>query len=253
MEEPTIRILLADDNRRFSESLRQNLDSVDGFEVVGVAHDGVEAVRMTRELAPDLLVLDIIMPLLDGLGVLEQIRDGQLEKLPRIVVLSGMGQDGIAAMALSLGADYYMLKPFDVDMLVKRLKSLMGDQMPADFSAATVRQRDQYVLTLLGQLSMPPNINGYQYLREAVNLVSADASLLRGLTNKLYPRLAETFSSTPSRIERSIRHAIEITANKENREAFNRFFSNSSLQHREKPTNGEFIATLAELVRTYMQ
>lgn len=248
MEDAIVRILVADDNQRFCDVLRQSLDVVEGLEVVGVVHDGIETVRAVQRMLPDLLVLDIIMPHLDGLGVLEQLHDCQLEKMPRVIVLSGMGQDAIASMALSLGADYYMLKPFDMDVLIKRIKDLMSDRT-GSMMRTNYQHRDQVVVSLLGQVSMPPNINGYQYLREAVNLVSVDVSLLRGITNKLYPMLAETFASTPSRVERSIRHAIETTFNKGNMDALFRFFGNTMDPQKGKPTNGEFIAMLAEYVR----
>ncbi len=248
MEDAAIRILVADDNQRFCEMLSRGLDVVPEFQVVGAAHDGVETVQMVQRLLPDLLVLDIIMPHLDGLGVLEQLHERQLEKMPRVIVLSGMGQDSIAAMAMLLGADYYMLKPFDIDVLIKRAKDLLGDRV-GGMMRTNFHRRDQLVVSLLAQINMPPTINGYQYLREAVNLVSVDSTLLRGITNKLYPMLAETFNSTSSRVERSIRHAIETTVNKGNMDVLYRFFGNTMDPQKGKPTNGEFIAMLAEYVR----
>ncbi len=248
MEDAPIRILIADDNQRFSEILRKSMDAVSGFEVVGTAHDGVEALQCVQQLLPDLLVLDMIMPHLDGLGVLEKLHECRLERMPRVIVLSGMGQDAVAARALSLGADYYMLKPFDMDVLVRRAKDLMSDYM-SGMMRTNYQRRDELVVNLLGQINMSPNIHGYQYLREAVNLVSVDISLLRGITNKLYPMLANTFASTPSRVERSIRHAIETTVNKGNMDVLYRFFGNTMDPQKGKPTNGEFIAMLAEYVR----
>jgi len=248
MDDALIRILIADDNHRFCDILRKSLDAVEMFEVVGTAHDGTDTVRMVTRLLPDLLILDIIMPHLDGLGVLEQLHASRLERMPRVIVLSGMGQDAIAAQALALGADYYMLKPFDMDALVRRAKDLMSGHM-SGMMRTHYAQRDKLAVSLLGQINMSPTIQGYRYLREAVNLVSVDISLLRGITNKLYPMLAETFNSTPSRVERSIRHAIETTVNKGNMEALHRFFGNTMDPQKGKPTNGEFIAMLAEYVR----
>ena len=248
MKETTVRILIADDNRRFCETLRQNLDAVSWFDVIGTAHDGVETVRMVLNEKPDLLLLDIIMPHLDGLGVLEQLQNSKLEKMPRVIILSGMGQDAIANMAINLGADYYMLKPFDMDAFIRRTKDLMGDPKSKHWRTNGQR-RDQMIISLLAQIGMSPNINGYQYLREAVNLVTADASLLRGITNKLYPMLAEAFASTPSRVERSIRHAIETTVLKGNMDVLYRLFGNTMESPKGKPTNGEFVAMLAEYVR----
>jgi len=248
MEYAPIRILIADDNRRYCEILRETLDAVEGFEVVGAVHDGVETVRMVQRLLPDLLILDIIMPHLDGLGVLEQLHASRLERMPRVIILSGMGQDGIASRTLSLGADYYILKPFDMDVLVRRAKDLMESQM-SGMMRANYQPRDELVVNLLGQINMSSTLLGYQYLRKAVNLVSVDSSLLRGITNKLYPMLAESFSSTSSRVERSIRHAIETTVNKGNMDALYRLFGNTMDPQKGKPTNGEFIAMLAEYVR----
>jgi len=248
MDETPIRILIADDNRHFCDILRKSLDAVELFEVVGTVYDGVETVRTVQQLLPDLLILDIIMPHLDGLGVLEQLHASRLEHMPRVIILSGMGQDPIASRALALGADYYMLKPFDMSALVRRAQDLMSDQM-SGMMRIHYEQRDQQIVGLLGQINMSPAIQGYRYLRKAVNLVSVDISLLRGITNRLYPMLAEAFESTPSRVERSIRHAIESTVNKGNLDALHHLFGNTMDPQKGKPTNGEFIAMLAEYVR----
>ena len=252
MEGTTIRILIADDNKLLCEILQQSLEAVPGFDVVGIAHDGVETVRMVRQMQPDLLVLDIIMPHLDGLGVLEQLREAQLKKVPRIIVLTGMGQDAVATLALSLGADYYMLKPFDMDTLVKRARDLICEQ-DGGFVRSTHQRRDQLVVSLLTQMNMSPNINGYRYLREAVNMVAVDASLLYGITSRLYPALAEMFASTASRVERSIRHAIETTVSKGGLEPLYRLLGNTQDTPKVKPTNGEFVAMLAEHVRASLK
>ena len=248
MDAASIRILIADDNQRFCDILQKSLDAVDMFEVVGTAHNGADTVRMVQSLLPDLVILDIIMPHLDGLGVLEQLHASRLERVPRVIILSGMGQDTIAARALSLGADYYMLKPFDMGTLVRRAQDLMSGQM-SGMMRTHYEQRDGLIVSLLGQANMSPTIQGYQYLRKAVNLVSVDVSLLRGITNRLYPMLAEDFHSTPSRVERSIRHAIESTVNRGNMEALHHLFANTVDPQKGKPTNGEFIAMMAEYVR----
>ena len=248
MEDEIIRVLIADDNKLLCEMLEQSFGAAPGFAVMGVAYDGLEAVRMTQRILPDLLVLDIMMPHLDGLGVLERLRECQLEKTPHIIVLTGMGQEAVATLALSLGADYYMLKPFDMDILVKRARDLIGCRSGTLGSAAP-QHRDQMVVSLLAQINMPPNINGYHYLREAARLVLADVSLLCAITNKLYPMLAATFDSTASRVERSIRHAIETTASKGNMDVLYQLSGNTTDVQKAKPTNGEFIAMLAEYVR----
>ena len=248
MDAASIRILIADDNKRFCDILQKSLDAVEVFEGVGTAHNGADTVRMVQSLLPDLLILDIIMPHLDGLGVLEQLRASRLERMPRVIILSGVGQDAISTRALSLGADYYMLKPFDMGALVRRAQDLMSGQMSGTMRTH-YEQRDRLIVHLLGQINMSPTIQGYLYLRKAVNLVSVDISLLRGITNRLYPMLAEAFDSTPSRVERSIRHAIESTVNKGNLEALHYLFGNTMDPQKGKPTNGEFIAMLAEYVR----
>lgn len=248
MDVASIRILIADDNQRFCDILQKSLDAVEMFEVVGTAHDGADAVRMVQSLLPDLLILDIIMPHLDGMGVLERLHASRLEYMPRVIILSGMGQDAVASWALSLGADYFMLKPFDMDVLVRRVQDLMSGKM-SGMMAAHYEQRDKLIVSLLGQVNMSPIIQGYHYLRKAVNLVSVDISLLRGITNRLYPMLAEDFNSTPSRVERSIRHAIESTVNKGSLEALHHLFGNTMDPQKGKPTNGEFIAMMAEYVR----
>ncbi len=242
------RVLIVDDNQWFCDVLRLSLDEDPDFDVVGIANDGLEALKMVGRFLPDILILDIIMPYLDGLGVLERLPQLRLEKMPRVIVLSGMGQDSVASMALQLGADYFMVKPVDVELLKQRALQLMREH-DVGLARSTRDRRDHMVVSLLGQISMSPRIQGYQYLREAVCLVSADVSLMRGITNRLYAILAEKFASTPVRVERSIRHAIETTVNKGNMEALYRFFGNTVDPQKGKPTNGEFIAMLAEYVR----
>ncbi|MCL2811216.1 MAG: sporulation transcription factor Spo0A [Clostridia bacterium] len=248
MDDTPIRILIADDNRRFCDILQKSLEAVEPFEVVGMVHDGADTVRMVEQLLPDLLILDMIMPHLDGLGVLEQLHASRLERMPRVIILSGLGQDLIATRALSLGADYYMLKPFDMDVLVRRAQDLMAGKT-CSMTRIHFEQRDKIITGMLGQINMSPAIQGYMFLRRAVNMVSVDISLLRGITKRLYPMLAESFDSTPSRVERSIRHAIESTVNKGNMDALHHIFGNTMDPQKGKPTNGEFIAMLAEYVR----
>jgi two-component system response regulator (stage 0 sporulation protein A) len=248
METEAIRILIADDNPVFSAQLLRELDAVEGFEVVGEARDGMDALQKVQLLLPDLLLLDPIMPRLDGLGVLDKLHEYHLEKVPRVIVLAGKGQDAIAVQTISRGADCYLIKPFEMKALILRIQDLMSEQ-GCNMARIHYEHRDWLVVSLLHQVGVPPKTDGYRYLREAINLVSVDISLMRGVTTRLYPALARTFATTPSRVERSIRHAIETTANKGNIDTLYAIFGGIVDPQRGKPTNSEFISQMATYVR----
>ncbi len=251
-----IRVVIADDNQAFSDLLAQNLRGLADFDVVGVADDGVRALELIQQHLPDLVILDIIMPRLDGVGVLEDLRAAGLEKTPRIIAISAIGQESIIRRVLQLGADYYMVKPVEFEVLVKRMRSLL---LPAEgeeggpFVRPKRMQRgqaqDAYIAQLLHQIGVPPHIKGYQFLREAIGMVVMNIELLSSITKVLYPSIAEQFGTTPSRVERAIRHAIEVAWDKGRVDTINSMFGYTIRGDTGKPTNGEFIAMVAEKVR----
>lgn len=268
----SIKVLLADDNREFCDIISKYLEKQDDMEVVGIANDGIEVLDMVPKIKPDVIVLDIIMPHLDGLGVLERLNNLDLEQPPKIIVLSAVGQDKITQRAIALGADYYMVKPFDMEVFVRRIREVVlglspdvgapvfsVSQSAQSFQASILPlNRRTYerassieadVTNIIHEIGVPAHIKGYHYLREAILLVINNMDLLGGITKELYPMIAEKFNTTPSRVERAIRHAIEVAWNRGRVETINRIFGYTVHDEKGKPTNGEFIAMIADRLR----
>jgi two-component system response regulator (stage 0 sporulation protein A) len=275
-----LTVLIADDNKDFCDIIGQYLSKQDDIDLVGIVHDGFEALNKIIKLQPDVVVLDIIMPHMDGLGVLEKLaEEDSMEKLPKIIILSAVGQDKITQRAITLGADYYMVKPFNLELFVKRIRELGNnliiypDYFPSnprsteEFIARSSSQENQNLYQINGsksnqqrnleaditniihEIGVPAHIKGYQYLREAITMVVNDMNLLNGITKELYPGIAETFNTTPSRVERAIRHAIEVAWSRGRVETINKLFGYTIHDEKGKPTNGEFIAMVADKLR----
>ncbi|MGI6527175.1 MAG: sporulation transcription factor Spo0A [Caldicoprobacterales bacterium] len=258
-----ITVLIADDNKDFCDIIGQYLSKHDDIEVVGVAHDGVDTLNQIRRYQPDVVVLDIIMPLMDGLGVLEKLNHESMENFPKIIILSAVGQDKITQRAIALGADYYIVKPFDMEVFVKRIRELVSDEFGSPDTSLSAsflpnvnflenskeRILEAEITNIIHEIGVPAHIKGYQYLREAITMVINDMELLSGITKELYPGIAEKFNTTPSRVERAIRHAIEVAWSRGRVDTINRLFGYTIHDEKGKPTNGEFIAMVADKLR----
>ncbi|MCF6465883.1 sporulation transcription factor Spo0A [Clostridium sp. Cult2] len=263
------RILIVDDNREFCEILSKFLSMEGEFEVIGIAKDGLEALDKIVELKPDILILDIIMPHLDGLGVLEAIHNLNLEKIPKIVVLSAVGQDQITQKAIELGANYYVVKPFDFKVFNKRLKQISGEdskkqtstkndyiQIPKATSSSNMDSGislEARITNIIHEIGVPAHIKGYIYLREAIAMVIFDMELLGAVTKELYPNIAKKYKTTPSRVERAIRHAIEVAWTRGKVDTIDKIFGYTVNNNKGKPTNSEFIAMVADKLRLEME
>lgn len=272
------RILIADDNREFAELLSEYLNDQLDMQVVGMASNGHDVLTMTEELQPDVLVLDIIMPVLDGIGVLERLRQMAHITSPRVIMLTAFGQDAVTKRALDLGALYYVLKPFDMDLLVERIRDVVSQDMYIERTRAVsgvsgttfavhtgighpsatarlvsintkTRSVDQLITAVIHEIGVPAHIKGYQYLREAIVMVYHNVEILGSVTKVLYPQIAEQFCTTPSRVERAIRHAIEVAWSRGNTEAIGQVFGYTVSMSKAKPTNSEFIAMVADKLR----
>ncbi|HHY12035.1 MAG TPA: sporulation transcription factor Spo0A [Firmicutes bacterium] len=247
-----IRVLVADDNREFADLLHEYLQQQEDMEVVGVAYNGLETLELIEEFSPDIVVLDIIMPYLDGIGVLEQLSGHSLAKRPKIVMLTAFGQESITHRVLELGADYYILKPFDLNILAQRLRQMAtGSVLLPKALNVRDKQKDQdvRVTAIMHELGIPAHIKGYMYLRDAIMMVTSRVELLSRITKELYPLIADKYSTTPSRVERAIRHAIEVAWNRGNVEFIDEMFGHTISQDKGKPTNSEFIAMVADKLR----
>lgn len=255
-----IRVILADDNREFADLLKEHLTSQGDIEVIGVAHHGGEVIELLKKEIPDVLVLDIIMPHLDGLGVLEQIHHMDLEVMPKVIMLTAFGQENITHRAVELGASYYILKPFDLDVLTHRIRQMKGISMKPAFiksgtatTAASSGQKtnnlDANITNVIHEIGVPAHIKGYLYLREAISMVYNEVDLLGAITKSLYPRIAAKYNTTPSRVERAIRHAIEVAWSRGNMDSIRTLFGYTINVTKAKPTNSEFIAMVADKLR----
>ena len=257
-----ISVLIADDNKEFCSILNDYLLNQRDIVVTGVAKDGREALALIEEKKPDLVVLDIIMPHLDGLGVLEKLNTMNLEKMPRIIVLSAVGQDKITQRAITLGADYYVVKPFDMDVFTKRIREMFNGA-PTESIRKTTTVVETEVATqakgpidleieitnIIHEIGVPAHIKGYMYLREAITMVVNDMELLSAVTKELYPSIAKKYNTTASRVERAIRHAIEVAWGRGQVDAINKLFGYTIHNEKGKPTNSEFIAIIADKLR----
>jgi len=243
-----IRVLLADDNKEFCELFRDFLSGLDDMELVGIAHNGVEVLDLLDELRPDVLVLDIIMPHLDGIGVLERLvrdEDGR----PKVIMLTAFGQEAVTQRVVDLGADYYVLKPFSLDVLAERIRQLCLSPRPLVQPPARLRNLEAEVTGIIHEVGIPAHIKGYFYLRDAIIMVVNNVDYLGAITKELYPAVAAKYDTTPSRVERAIRHAIEVAWNRGNIDAITRLFGYTVSHDRGKPTNSEFIAMIADKLR----
>ena len=263
-----ITVLISDDNKEFATTLATYLDRDEAIQVVGMAKDGEEAVEMVKALKPNVVLLDVIMPHLDGIGVLEQLNALNLEKFPICIMLSAVGQDKITQKAIALGAQYYVVKPFDIKVLIHRIKELKNYQpVPVGNNNFILREtKAQYidipqvdkksqehlealVTNIIHEIGVPAHIKGYQYLREAIMLVVNDIEMINQITKLLYPEIANKYHTTPSRVERAIRHSIEVAWGRGEPAMVESIFGYTVSASKGKPTNSEFIAMIADKLR----
>jgi len=255
-----IKIIVADDNRSFCQMLQNYLQDQEDLSIVGVAYNGLEAWELIQTKEPDLIILDVVMPNLDGLGVLERINSRTTIARPKIIMLTAFGQESLTHQAMMLGVDYFILKPIDLEILSKRIHSLTQDlpsSTSAQFSSASSivttagsgLNLNVEVTTMMHQIGVPAHVKGYQYIRDAILMVVEDVSLLGAVTKELYPNIAKKHATVSSRVERGIRHAIELAWERGQTDTLKRIFGYSMNIERQKPTNSEFIALLADKFR----
>ncbi|MFS0635943.1 sporulation transcription factor Spo0A [Mesobacillus foraminis] len=254
-----IKVCVVDDNRELVGLLEEYISSQDDMEVIGVAHNGQDCLDMLKDADPDVLLLDIIMPHLDGLAVLEKLRDMGKSVIPNVIMLTAFGQEDVTKNAVDLGASYFILKPFDMDNLGSHIRQVSGkgksqNRKPASpgYRSATEQKPknlDASITSIIHEIGVPAHIKGYLYLREAISMVYNDIELLGSITKVLYPDIAKKYNTTASRVERAIRHAIEVAWSRGNIDSISSLFGYTVSMSKAKPTNSEFIAMVADKLR----
>ena len=264
-ESGIIKVGVVDDNKDFCDVVTDYIGKQENMEVMFVANDGLEAMEILEGgEEPDVLILDLIMPHLDGFGVLEGLNSMERNSYPRVIMTSAVGQDAIIQKAMSMGAQYYLVKPINLSMLVKRL-----NQLSEDGSSPFIQQHDSTnlrkalvlkdslasneleidITNIIHEVGVPAHIKGYQFLRDAITLVVSNKEYLNAVTKELYPTVAAMNNTTPSRVERAIRHAIELAWNRGRIETLEALFGYTIKNDKGKPTNSEFIAIIADKLR----
>ena len=253
----TLNVAIADDNERMVEILDGIVKKDDSFHIVGKANNGEDMYHIIKEKEPDVVLLDLIMPKLDGLSVMERINHDQtIKKHPKFIIISAIGQEGITEDAFNLGAHYYIMKPFDNDMVLSRVQSVKNNMKrrkePVNQylnELDMLKYIESEVTEVIHDVGIPAHIKGYHYLRDAMIMVIKEPEMLNSITKILYPTIAKSNQTTPSRVERAIRHAIEVAWSRGNMDYINTVFSYTVSTGKGKPTNSEFIALVADKIR----
>lgn len=258
-----LNVAIADDNERMLRLLGEIVANDEDLQVVGTAKDGEEAYQMIKEKEPDVVLLDIVMPKLDGLGVMDKVNnDTSIQKHPSFVMISAIGQEQVTEAAFARGASYYIMKPFSNEMVISRIKSLRGTQKVSDvrkvnpYETVNTVQKDtieEAITAMIHDVGVPAHIKGYQYLRDAIIMSVMDMDMLNSVTKILYPEVAKKYQTTPSRVERAIRHAIEVAWSRGKVETIEEMFGYTVSVGKGKPTNSEFIALITDKIRMKQQ
>lgn len=252
MEEKT-KILIVDDNAEVRNQLSGMLAGMDDVTLVGTAANGMTAIEMISRLNPDIVLLDIIMPQLDGFGVIEYLNEH--DSMPNIIVISALSQENFIMRALEMGVKYYIAKPFECENIKNRIRDLIAmskgllpaqGQAPAQASAAETRSIDEKISSIFITIGIPAHIKGYHFLREAIKMVVNNPDIINRITKDLYPGIAKHFNTSASKVERAIRHAIEVAWTRGRIDNINQLFGYKVYNKNDKPTNGEFIALIAD-------
>lgn len=254
--ENRIKVLIADGSEAFCGHLKNELQQLDGYDLVGTAADGEEAVRLLEATKPDILVLDLMLAKRDGISVLRYAN--AMDKPPVGLVTSGFITDYVAMTVSNLGVQYLMMKPCDMAALVERLEEIRASQTAK--RPALMRRPAQpepniesMVTGIIHEIGVPAHIKGYQYLQEAIVIAVNDMDVINAITKVLYPQVAKTFGTTPSRVERAIRHAIEVAWDRGDLDTLQRFFGYTVSNTKGKPTNSEFIALIADKLQLQLK
>ena len=249
------RILIVEDHVQSRTEMAEYLRKQEGIALVREAGNGAEALKLLSEEPFEIMITDIIMPQMDGYALLEEMRRRSLPSHPQTIVVSALSRDDFVTRAIELGATFYMVKPFDMRHLMSHIRDLSGGKIkPAGAAAPSsrasqnsrVQTLDERLGSLFLTIGIPAHIKGYQFLRQAVKMVVEDPDRINRITKELYPGIARHFGTSASKVERAIRHAIEVAWNRGGIETLNTAFGCKVCTPEDKPTNGEFIAMIAD-------
>lgn len=253
-----IRVVSIDDNQDIREGLTEYFKNNAKVEVSGTAENGVEGYELIKKEKPDVVILDIVMPKMDGLGLLEKLAKENIDA--KIIMYSAIGNDKVVQKTFSLGAQYYIMKPcsyHDIEMRIIEacaVSPVRTSVITADSNASITENNLESVITdIIHDIGVPAHIKGYNYLREAIGLCIKDDEFINSITKLLYPTVAKNFSTTSSRVERAIRHAIEVAWNRGREEILTDIFGYTIDTNKGKPTNGEFIAMISDSIKLKMK
>ena len=245
-----LKVLILDDNDLHRAKTQQIFSSCEDYEIISSTNDGLEGYNLVCDKKPDIILSDIVLQNYDGFELLEKIRNIEGFEKPKILITSSLKGEDFAQKAIDLGANYYMVKPIAEEVLLKRIKSLTNSdentRKVSSVKTAKNRVLEEKISNVFITVGIPAHIKGYQFLREAIKMAIEEPDIINSITKQLYPSIANRFSTSASKVERAIRHAIEVAWNRGKIENINALFGIKVYNSNEKPTNGEFIALVAD-------
>lgn len=258
-----LNIAIAEDNPQTLSLLNDMLEKEEGFRVVAKANNGEDAYHMIMDTKPDVVLMDIILPRLDGISVMERVKKNKdLKKNPSFIMVTAAGSDNVTEEAFGMGASYYIMKPFDKDVVIDKIRKVGREKVRVVRNDDSKRVRpyvdkkeymklnlEHDVTQMLHEIGIPAHIKGYQYLRDAIAISVEEEDMLISVTKVLYPTIAKKHQTTPSRVERAIRHAIEVAWSRGKMDTINEIFGYTVSNGKGKPTNSEFIALISDKIR----
>ena len=247
MENPR-RVILVDANEEFRMLLKQAIEKSGEFDVVGSVGDGAQAWRLIEQERPQIVITDLVLPELDGFGLLERME--KMKEKPRTIVVSALYREELVMQAMEKGVAFFMAKPCEMESLLERMRQAVR-QEGADEDRSVALER--MVTSIIHEVGVPAHIKGYQYVREAIVIAVQDMEVINAVTKVLYPEVARRYNTTPSRVERAVRHAIETAWDRGDLETLQRYFGYTVSNTKGKPTNSEFIAMIADRIRLQMK
>jgi two-component system response regulator (stage 0 sporulation protein A) len=257
MKAKKTRVLIVDDSRDFREMLAEFLGGEEDIEVVGLAENGKKALSIIKSCKVDVVLLDVVMPVMDGVAVLQNVQEIPPDERPKFIVMTAMPNDSIYREVINLGAAFIVLKPVPLEAIAKRIKlvalgapkAVKEQLITAEDINSPIRDLETNVTNMIHAVGIPAHIKGYQYLRCAIMNAVEDTNMIDSITKMLYPEVANAYNTTPSRVERAIRHAIEVAWDRGDLETLNNIFGYTTKTGHGKPTNSEFIAMIADKMR----